>query len=127
MFTPFTIDAVAKCLGRKAWNSTHDNATRAAQAVSGEPKEFNGMAWLEKHPDVYVTFRTYALQAIHSGRKVGAKAIGERMRWDAMLENKQGYKVNNDVISLMARRLMWEYPEFNGYFETRGSKYDAII
>lgn len=96
----------------------HDNAVRAAQAVSGKPK-FNPDQWISAHPDVYAYFKRFTLEAIRSGKKVGAKAVAERIRWEAVINGHDGYKVNNSATASMARRFMNEYPEYGSYFNTR--------
>ena len=98
----------------------HDNAVRAQLNAAYKPHSFNGAEWVAKHPQAYKAFCKYALEAIQSGwRHFGAKAVAERVRWEAMLEKRDDYKMNNNAVSYMARRFMQEHPQHAGFFQTR--------
>ena len=72
------------------------------------------------NPHVYQALRTAALHAVARGRKVGMKAIYERVRWEYAVETREEpYKLNNNYTAHYARLLMESVPELHGYFETR--------
>ena len=55
--------------------------------------------------------------------RYGVKAICESIRFDMSVRSgvdADGYKVNNNYSSRMARDLMAYFPELDGFFETRG-------
>lgn len=85
-----------------------------------------------KKDPVYEAFKRRALQLIDKGRRrYGAKRIVEEIRYDTTLQHApeyaDGYKVNNNMTSLYARRFMEEHPEHDGFFKTRRSQYDDLI
>lgn len=55
------------------------------------------------------------------GKKVGAKAIAERLRWYYMAKKQDdsAYKINNNMIAYMARHAMVKEPELDGFFNLR--------
>ena len=56
------------------------------------------------------------------GKRVGAKMIVERIRWNLALKNDDGgddYKVNNNYVSYLARFAMDREPRLAGFFNTR--------
>jgi len=75
----------------------------------------------EYNPHVYDLLLDYALTVKRAGRKVGMKAIFERLRWDYLVHtnSNSGFKLNNNYTSLYARKLMDNEPELEGFFETR--------
>lgn len=76
--------------------------------------------WLKENREVWKAFEAYALQAMSSGRQLGAKAICERVRWYCEIEKGQDYKVNNNFTAYLARLFMIKHN--NEYFETRECK-----
>ncbi len=43
----------------------------------------------------------------------------ERVRWELEITSAGRFKVNNDYTSLYARLLIWQHPEFKGFFSLR--------
>ena len=73
------------------------------------------------NPEVYRLFAGLALKMLKAGGKVGARAIGERIRWDYQLVPK-GHAVPrfNDLLwPRYARKLADDDARFAGFFETR--------
>ena len=72
---------------------------------------------------VYEHVRGRALRLRRRGwRRFGMKALWEAARYDRALEvgpDAEGWKVNNNYHSRLARRLMDEEPELQGFFELR--------
>lgn len=74
-----------------------------------------------KSPHVYAKFKQLTLQAIRAEQFVGAKAICEVMRWQTTVEQGGSpFKICNTCISYYARWFMRDYPQYKGYFRTRG-------
>lgn len=59
-------------------------------------------------------FVQLAREQANRGRKVSAKAIAERMRWD-----DEHLSINNSLVSRLARYVMAGYPDLAGYFDVR--------
>jgi hypothetical protein len=77
----------------------------------------------EANPHVYTAVRYVALWAVKNGRKLGMKAIYERVRWEYNLQTAdEPYRLNNNYTAHYARLLMEQEPELVGYFEIRKSK-----
>jgi len=78
-----------------------------------------------KYPSVYVFFERFALQLILAGRKkIGAKMIAERVRWECYTGSKDDreFKLNNNYIAYYARLFTENHPEYQSYFEFRPLK-----
>ena len=77
----------------------------------------------EANPHVYEALKYVALWAVRNGRKLGMKAIYERVRWEYNLQTAdEPYRLNNNYTAHYARLLMEQEPELAGYFEIRKSK-----
>lgn len=76
--------------------------------------------WREFHrsnPGVFHLFRRFALQAFGCGRKIGARAIGERIRWEvAIVTRGEPYKVNDHFWPFYARLLSLTDKRFAEFF-----------
>lgn len=75
----------------------------------------------ETNPHIYARLRDLAFQAKQSGaRRIGIKALFERLRWDYMIRSRgDEFKLNNNYHSRYARLLMEREPELAGLFELR--------
>lgn len=79
--------------------------------------------YVAENPAVYQEFCRFAWEAVRAGRnRIGAKAIAERLRWEALIRGNDAFKINNSYVSFMARRFMKENPACAGLFKTRESK-----
>ena len=78
----------------------------------------------ERNPHIFDLFLKFAKQVKESGRKIGAKAIAERIRWEIYFERDKGekYKVNNNYISRYARLAVETDPELVKVFNFRRLK-----
>ena len=76
--------------------------------------------------NVYKSFCRYAWELIFAGhKKLGAKLIAERIRWDHLTRKPDGeeFLVNNTYVAYMARKFMRENPQVGDIFETREKKH----
>ena len=73
------------------------------------------------NPEVYKRLVVLTRQAKARGRnKIGIGMLFEVIRWEQYLATKgDDYKMNNNYRSRYARKLMIEYPEFEGMFNVR--------
>jgi hypothetical protein len=75
------------------------------------------------NPDVYVLLVKLARQWVAAGHsKLGIKTLIERLRWEfhvTAVRDVDGFKINNNYAPYYARKIMAEYPELDGLFETR--------
>lgn len=76
------------------------------------------------NPMVYEFFCQFALRAIAQRRKVGAKALVERIRWELNFEiqSDDEFKINNDFTSRYARKFVSDFPEYEKFIEIRQLK-----
>jgi hypothetical protein len=76
------------------------------------------------HPDVYALFKRLAIELRSAGRDhYGAKGIMEVVRFNYQTSSAGGeFKINNSFTSRYVRKLVYEMPEFAGFFETRRLK-----
>lgn len=77
--------------------------------------------YFEANPLIWTRFKFFAYEKLYKGRKVGAKAIMERLRWDCgdLAKGPDGYKVNNTYATYYARLLTETDPAFDGFFQFR--------
>lgn len=78
----------------------------------------------EKHhaenPEIYEKFCHFALLAAAKRKHYSAKTIFHLIRWQTQIkENNGDFKVDDGWISHYARKFMDDYPEHEGFFETR--------
>ena len=73
------------------------------------------------NPEVYTMFKHFAFKAMDSGRrKYSARAIMERLRWELNIQTKsEDYKINDHTIPHYARMFLRDFPDHEGFFETR--------
>ena len=80
-------------------------------------------AWIRENPEGWALFRQFAREAAAKGRKFGAKALAERVRWSATVEGTaQDFAVNNSYISYLARRLVQDDPTLAPFIEFRETR-----
>lgn len=72
------------------------------------------------NPEVWALFVRFAQELKAAGvTRYSSQGIFHRIRWETVLKSKGDFKVNNTFSPDYARKLMEEYPEFLGFFETR--------
>jgi len=80
--------------------------------------------WRNQHADVYQEFVRIALDLRRRGfERYSADGIGHVLRFHrAMRGDEGGFKLNNDLVSRMAREAMEEHEVLAGFFELRKLK-----
>lgn len=79
---------------------------------------------LKSSPHIYNMFEQYALKAIREKKlRFGARTIIEIMRWETPIEdNDSNFKVDHAWCPYYARRFMYKYPEYTGFFRLQNQK-----
>ena len=77
------------------------------------------MAWHRNNPKVWEEFERLTLKAIKAGKKFGAKAIGEILRWQSEIGRNEEFKGNNNFWSYYSKIFAIKYPLHKDYFEFR--------
>lgn len=78
-----------------------------------------------EHPEIWERFVHYAWQAIFARvPRIGARAILERIRWDATIhpEQHRGFRFNNSHTPHYARKFREHFPEHADLLEVRGGE-----
>lgn len=77
--------------------------------------------WLEEVPDVWPLFVRLCDEVRTRGyQRYSADAISHRIRWHFNIEKRCGeFKMNDHFTSRLARKLIEEKPEYEGFFELR--------
>lgn len=80
--------------------------------------------------DLFLRFTRHAVSRSHvvgrSRRKIGARLVGERIRWETTVETVGSeYKINNNFWPYYARLAMLVDENLTDVFERRGSRFDA--
>lgn len=72
----------------------------------------------QENKELYGLFLKYAREAKASGReRFSVWMIANRARWYSQVETSgKDYKVSNDYLALYARLIMYQYPEYEGFF-----------
>ena len=74
----------------------------------------------QARPEVWEAFKRYTLQAVSAGRRMGAKAVAERVRWEMAVEKgDDGFRLNNNAVAFYARRFMAQFPQHGEVFRLR--------
>ena len=77
-----------------------------------------------ENPDIYGYFKGFALEASKYRKKYSAKSIFHRIRWETMIRGKDSeFKIDDGWISHYSRKFLQEYPQLDGFFETRVRKH----
>jgi hypothetical protein len=90
--------------------------------MNGKWTKENFIEFDEKHPEIYELFVKFTKQAASIKNRYSAKAIFHRLRWETMVSGDGEYKIDDGWISHYARKFISEYPELEGFFETRNRK-----
>jgi|694.fasta_scaffold02764_37 hypothetical protein len=69
------------------------------------------------NPLVWRQFERFALDAIQTRRKLGAKAVMERVRWETEIERNEDFKVSNNWTAYYARIFALKHPAYRNYFD----------
>ena len=78
--------------------------------------------WMDAHPHIMRRFQRLALDAASRGKKFGAKALAERVRWDSSIEGDERWKVPNNHVAYVARELIRRHPHLADYMDTHRTK-----
>jgi hypothetical protein len=82
-------------------------------------------AWVGTHDGLTILYEISRRATVLKARgfqHYGIKAIFEAVRYDRDIQvgpDIDGYKLNNNHTSFLARRIMERYPDLRGFFETR--------
>ena len=81
--------------------------------------------YISRNPKVWDYFQKFAFELINQGSKrLGAKMLFERIRYEAKFRKMADFKVNNNYTAEMARKFEQVYPMYAGIFEKRICKKD---
>jgi len=75
-----------------------------------------------KNPAIYEMFERFAFFLIRDKKKkkIGAKMIMERIRWEKYIETTgDEFKINNNFTAHYVRKFIAKYPHLESYFELR--------
>jgi len=73
-----------------------------------------------ENPQVWEAFKKFAFEAKAKGFKnYSANGIFELMRWHTDINSLPDFKINNNYRPDYARKMMREFPEFEGFFRTK--------
>jgi len=63
-------------------------------------------AWIKENPWVFDLFLKFAREMAREGQPFGAKLLAERVRWECLIQKRGEYKLNNNYVAYIARRLI---------------------
>ncbi len=77
----------------------------------------------QENPMIWESFKKYSFQAKEKGfDNYSAKGIFEIIRWHTGISGNDMFKLNNNFHADYARKMMLEFPNFNGFFRLRELK-----
>lgn len=78
----------------------------------------------KENPHIYREFKRYALEMKKVRNKSSAWLIVNRIRWDFDIKSNSDevWKISNDYIAVYARMLIYNNPEFEGFFTLKAMK-----
>ena len=78
--------------------------------------------WLDRNKIVYKMFCQYAKQYRDAGYdRCSAALIGNRLRWETAIQTfGNEYKISNDYLPMLARKLACEDSTFATFFQFKG-------
>ena len=77
----------------------------------------------QRNPRIYEEFKRFAFLLINNGhKKIGAKQVFERIRWETMIERAERFKVNNCYTVDYAYKFEEDFPYLEGVFYHRNRK-----
>lgn len=78
-------------------------------------------AWIEANPNFWRMFCEFTFELTRANiHKSSAWLVCNRIRWEtALITRGNPYKISNDFIALLSRKFMQEFPEHQGFFQTK--------
>jgi hypothetical protein len=74
----------------------------------------------KQNPHIWEAFKEFSLNAKQKGfSNYGSSGIFEIIRWNTNIQSRDLYKINNNYKPHYARKMMLEFPEFEGFFRVR--------
>ena len=96
--------------------------------MNGKWTKENFEEFHKNNPEIYTLFIKFTNMVIERKRKYySAKAIFHRIRWESMISSDThqllgDYKIDDGWISHYARMFMDDFPQHQGFFQTRDRK-----
>ena len=66
--------------------------------------------WIDQNPKLYTLFKRFSKEMVDHNRKFGMKQLAERIRWETVLSGVGEYKIPNDYVAYIARRIADDVP-----------------
>lgn len=82
-----------------------------------------------ENPEIFTEFLALARKIKNTGRKkYSAEAILQVLRWHRDIQTTgEPYKISNNFRSMYARLLVYNYPEFQGFFTMHGLEDNRVF
>jgi hypothetical protein len=80
-------------------------------------------AWIESNPEVYEMFLRFAREMAALKAPFGAKLLAERVRWECLIQKHGEYKLNNNHVAYIARRLVMDDQKLAGLLRFRQTQW----
>ena len=88
--------------------------------MNGKWTKENFIEHHKNNPHIYDAFSKLATKATRIREHYSAKTIFHVLRWNTQIEERDGeFKLDDGWIAHYSRKFMDEYPEHDGFFETR--------
>ena len=107
---------------RKEELAGFDAFTNKESNMHGKWTKENFNEYHKNHPEIYDLFVKFTNMATQRKKYYSAKAIFHRIRWETMISGEGDYKIDDGWISHYARKFMDDFPQHQGFFQTRDRK-----
>jgi hypothetical protein len=89
----------------------------------GENLRIKAEEWIQDNPRLYELFKDYARQIYQSGQSFSVKLIAERVRWEVRVNWNGEFKVSNDLVAYIGRKLASDIPELKTIFKFKKTRW----
>lgn len=94
--------------------------------MTGERMSQLAEEWRERNPAAWAWAVGAAKRHVDLGMRFSMDQLMHQVRFEMATNGlSQGFKVNNNATSALARMMLAEHPEVSGYMEVRKSKVDG--
>lgn len=84
--------------------------------------------WIAENPYAWGEIEKAAVRSARNGHRFSIRQLCDHVRFEMATNGfSDGFKMNNSLHPVFARKLIAKHPELEGYIETRKSKVDGLV
>lgn len=82
--------------------------------------------WIAKNPEIWSDMLSRAAMFVSQGRRFSMENLIQFARYSRDPDGVTAFKVDNNIRSALARKMLLKYPHWSKFVETRDSKVDWV-